>query len=266
MITPSEIEIQSDMTYEEEPIRILAREVKELRNKKIPLVKVLWHRDGVEKATWEPKDSMRRQYSNILNGPKKCQQSFNQLKALLTEAPVLVQPESSKEFVIYSDVSLNYLGFVLIQEGKVVNYPTHDLELAAIVFALKIWRHHLYGEKCHIFADHMSLNNLQAKRVQCESTSDSEYQIGSDDCLMFRDKIFVPKNSELIQKILHEAHRGCLSVHPVSTKMYNDLKKSYWRSGMKRDISKFVSKCLICQQVKAEHQVPSSLLQPVMIP
>ena len=83
---------------------------------------------------------------------------------------------------------------------------------------------------------------------------------------MFRDRICVPKNDELIQKILHEAHSGCLSVHPGSTKMYNDLKKLYWWPGMKRDISEFVTKCLICQQVKAEHQVPSGLLQPVMVP
>ncbi|KAA3487523.1 DNA/RNA polymerases superfamily protein [Gossypium australe] len=92
---------------------------------------------------------------------EKCQQSFEKLKALLTEAPVLMQPESGKEFVIYSYTSLNGLGYVLMQEGKVIayalrqlkphekNYPKHDLELAAIVFALKIWRHHLYGEKCH---------------------------------------------------------------------------------------------------------------------
>ena len=81
---------------------------------------------------------------------EKCQKSFHRLKALLTEAPVLVQPKSGKEFVVYSDASLNGLGCVLMQEGKVVayasrqlkphekNYPTHDLELAAIVFALKI--------------------------------------------------------------------------------------------------------------------------------
>ncbi|KAA3466323.1 DNA/RNA polymerases superfamily protein [Gossypium australe] len=80
----------------------------------------------------------------------KCQKSFDQLKTLLTEAQVLVQPKSGKEFVIYSDALLNGLGCVLMQEGKVIayasrqlkphekNYPTHDLELAAIVFTLKI--------------------------------------------------------------------------------------------------------------------------------
>ncbi|KAA3480698.1 receptor-like protein kinase [Gossypium australe] len=59
VITLSKIEIQSDMTYAEKSIRILAREVKQLRNKKIQLVKVLWHRHGLEEATWEPEDSMK---------------------------------------------------------------------------------------------------------------------------------------------------------------------------------------------------------------
>ncbi|XP_016684435.1 uncharacterized mitochondrial protein AtMg00860-like [Gossypium hirsutum] len=80
----------------------------------------------------------------------ECQQSFDQLKKMLTGAPILTQPESSVPYVVYNDVSLNGLGCVLIQSGKVVtyasrqlklhekNYPTHDLELATIVFTLKI--------------------------------------------------------------------------------------------------------------------------------
>ena len=105
-----------------------------------------------------------------------CQASFEKLKAFLTEAPVLTQPTYCKEYVIFSDASLNGLGCVLMQEGKVVpyasrklkshekNYPTHDLELAAIVFALKIWRHYLYGEKCFIYTDHKSLKYLPSQR------------------------------------------------------------------------------------------------------
>ena len=81
---------------------------------------------------------------------EKCQRSFNNFKAFLTDAPVLTQSTCGKEYMIFSDVSLNGLGCVLMQEGKVVayasrqlkphekNYPTHDLEFAAIVFALKI--------------------------------------------------------------------------------------------------------------------------------
>ncbi|KAA3461501.1 DNA/RNA polymerases superfamily protein [Gossypium australe] len=66
---------------------------------------------------------------------------------------------------------------------------------------------------------------LQAKRVQCKSTSDSVYQIGTNDCLMFRGRICVSRDTKLIQKILREAQSGCLFVHTRSTKMYNDLKK-----------------------------------------
>ena len=81
-----------------------------------------------------------------------------------------------KEYMIFSDASLNGLGCVLMQEGKVItyasrqlkphekNYPTHDLELAAIVFALKIWRHYLSGEKCFIYIDHKSLKYLPSQR------------------------------------------------------------------------------------------------------
>ncbi|KAA3474150.1 DNA/RNA polymerases superfamily protein [Gossypium australe] len=98
---------------------------------------------------------------------EKCQQSFKQLKALLTEAPVLVQPESGKEFIIYSDASLK--GKVIAYASRQLkpyekNYPTHDLELAAIVFALKIYRHYLFGEKCHVYEDHKSLKYLMTQK------------------------------------------------------------------------------------------------------
>ncbi|KAL0556276.1 hypothetical protein IC582_004788 [Cucumis melo] len=100
---------------------------------------------------------------------KACEDSFQNLKQKLVTAPVLTVPDGSGSFVIYSDASKKGLGCVLMQQGKVVayasrqlksheqNYPTHDLELAAVVFALKIWRHYLYGEKIQIFTDHKSL-------------------------------------------------------------------------------------------------------------
>ncbi|KAL4377469.1 hypothetical protein GQ457_02G042510 [Hibiscus cannabinus] len=104
------------------------------------------------------------------------QRSFDQLKKILTHAPVLVQLESGKDFTVYSDASHIGLGCVLMQDGNViayasrqlkpheVNYPTHDLELAAIVFALKVWRHYLYGERCHLFTDHKSLKYLLTQK------------------------------------------------------------------------------------------------------
>ncbi|KAL4351998.1 hypothetical protein GQ457_06G013400 [Hibiscus cannabinus] len=104
------------------------------------------------------------------------QQAFEKLKEALTNAPVLIQPVSGKEFVVYSDASYVGLGGVLMQEGRVVayasrqlkthekNYPTHDIELAAVVFALKIWRHYLYGERCMVYTDHKSLKYLMTQK------------------------------------------------------------------------------------------------------
>jgi hypothetical protein len=98
-----------------------------------------------------------------------CEKSFQELKHRLVTAPVLTLPSGTGGFVIYSDASHKGLGCVLMQQGKVIayasrqlklherNYPTHDLELAAVVFALKIWRHYLYGEHCEIYTDHKSL-------------------------------------------------------------------------------------------------------------
>ncbi|KAA0045414.1 pol protein [Cucumis melo var. makuwa] len=100
---------------------------------------------------------------------KACEDSFQNLKQKLVTAPILTVSDGSGSSVIYSDASKKGLGCVLMQQGKVVayasrqlksheqNYPTHDLELAAMVFALKIWRHYLYGEKIQIFMDHKSL-------------------------------------------------------------------------------------------------------------
>jgi hypothetical protein len=103
---------------------------------------------------------------------EQCQESFEQLKEKLTSAPILVLPDIRKDFVIYCDASRQGLGGVLMQDGKVVayasrqlrpheeNYPTHDLELAAVVHALKIWRHYLIGNHCDIYTDHKSLKYI----------------------------------------------------------------------------------------------------------
>lgn len=102
----------------------------------------------------------------------RCEESFQELKRRLTSAPVLILPCSDSNFNVYCDASKQGLGCVLMQDGKVVayasrqlrpheqNYPTHDLELAVVVFALKIWRHHLYGVRFEVFSDHKSLKYL----------------------------------------------------------------------------------------------------------
>jgi hypothetical protein len=102
----------------------------------------------------------------------ECEQCFQELKRRLVTAPVLALPMKSGNFIEYSDASKKGLGCVLMQNGNVIayashqlkpykqNYPTHDLELATIVFALKIWRHYLYGERYEIYMDHKSLKYL----------------------------------------------------------------------------------------------------------
>ena len=104
-------------------------------------------------------------------GPKQ-EKAFQTLKRKLCNAPVLSLPEGNDDFVVYCDASNLGLGCVLMQRGKVIayasrqlkihekNYTTHDLELGAVVFALKIWRHYLYGTKCVVFTDHKSLQHI----------------------------------------------------------------------------------------------------------
>ena len=102
----------------------------------------------------------------------KCEEAFQTLKARLTTAPVLATPDSTKPFDVYCDASSTGLGCVLMQDNRVIayasralrdhekNYPTHDLELAAVIHALKLWRHHLMGTHCNIYTDHKSLKYI----------------------------------------------------------------------------------------------------------
>ena len=76
----------------------------------------------------------------------------------------------------------------------------------------------------------------------------------------------MPDMEDLRKMIMEEAHCSAYAMHPGSTKMYRTIKESYWWSGMKRDVAEFVSRCLVCQQVKTEHQRPSETLQPLPIP
>jgi hypothetical protein len=102
----------------------------------------------------------------------KCEESFQTLKTRLTTTPILIMPDITKPFDVYCDTSKIGLGCVLMHEGKVIsylsrqlkqheqNYPTHDLELAAVVLALKVWRHYLMGNRCEIYSDHKSLKYI----------------------------------------------------------------------------------------------------------
>ncbi|GJT96243.1 putative reverse transcriptase domain-containing protein [Tanacetum coccineum] len=294
----------------------------------------------------------------------KQEAAFQLLKQKLCSAPILALPEGSKDFIAYCDASIKGLGIVLMQRDKVIayasrqlkihekNYTTHDLELGAVVFALKIWRHYLYGTKCTVFTDHKSLQHIlnqkelnMRQRRWLELLSDYDCEIRyhpgkanvvadalsrkerikplrvralvmtigldlpkqilnaqtearkpkniknedvrgmlienskdpeklrtkkleprADGTLCLNDRSWLPCYGYLSTVIIHESHKSKYSIHPGSDKMYQDMKKLYWWPNMKADIATYVSKCLTCAKVKAEHQRPSGLLVQPEIP
>nr|GFA82686.1 putative reverse transcriptase domain-containing protein [Tanacetum cinerariifolium] len=252
----------------------------------------------------------------------------------LCSAPILALPKGSEDFIVYYDASNKGFGAVLMQREKVIsyasrqlkihekNYTTHDLELGAVVFTLKIWRHYLHETKCTVFTDHKSLQyildqkelNMRQRRwlellsnydcdihyhpgkanVVADTLSKKEREpplrvralvmtIGLDlprqnlNALNISKRTgehqegrcwrsWLPCYSNLQTMIIHESHKSKYSIHPGSDKIYQDMKKLYWWPNMKADIATYVSKCLTCAKVKAEHQKPSGLLVQPKIP
>jgi hypothetical protein len=280
----------------------------------------------------------------------------------------------SKPFEVVCDASGTGLGCVLMQENRVIayasralrphekNYPTHDLELVAVVHALKIWRHYLMGNRCNIFTDHKSLKyiftqsdlNMRQRRwlelkkdydlevhyhpgkanvvadvlsrkhcnyvtletyneVLCEEMRklnlelvehgnlyavsiesplheriataqliDEEVQKIKQklderdpkfDCfrrddkgvVWFGQRLVIPQDRDLKKEILDEAHLSKFTIHPGSTKMYRDLRESFWWSNMKGEIAEYVSGCDTCQRIKASHLKTTGQMQPLSI-
>ena len=108
--------------------------------------------------------------------------------------------------------------------------------------------------------------NLVQLMEDVKKGSKPDFVLSYDGVLRFRTRLCVPDDGDLRREFLEEAHCSRLAIHPGGTKMYKDLRQNYWWSGMKRDIAQFVAQCLVCQQVKAEHQRPAGFLQPLSIP
>ncbi|GJW16108.1 reverse transcriptase domain-containing protein [Tanacetum coccineum] len=254
----------------------------------------------------------------------KEEEAFQTLKNNLCDAPILSLLDGIEDFVVYCDASNQALGCVLMQRGKVIaytsrqlkihekNFTTHDLELGAVVFALKTWRHYLrwielfsdyeceiryHPGKANVVADELSRKEqVKPRRVRAMAMTiqsgvkdmilaaqseafkqenvlaeklhglDQQMERKENRSLYFMDRIWVPLIGDARMVILDEAHKSKYFVHPRADNMYHDLRDMYWWPRMKRDIATYVSKCLTCAKVKAEHQRPSGLLQQPEIP
>ncbi|GJS44220.1 putative reverse transcriptase domain-containing protein [Tanacetum coccineum] len=238
----------------------------------------------------------------------KQEAAFQLLKEKLCNAPIIALPEGSEDFVVYCDASIKGLGAVLMQREKVIayasrqlkiyeqNYTTHDMELGAVVFALKLWRHYLQCRWLELLSDYdceiryhpgkanqiieaqteaRKPENLKSEDVGgmlIEASREpgklrkEKLEPRADETLCLNNKSWLPVYGDLRALIMHESHKSKYSVHPGSDKMYHDMKKLYWWPNMKSDITTYVSKCLTCLGVKAEHQNPSGLLVQPEIP
>jgi len=149
----------------------------------------------------------------------RCEESFRELKQRLTSAPALIIPDVSKPFEVYCDASHQGLGCVLMQERKVVayasrklkihekNYPTNDLELATMVFALKIWRHYLYSAQFRVFSDHKSLKYLfDQKELNMRQKRWIEFLKDYDFELLYHPRKANVVADALSRKTVHVAH------------------------------------------------------------
>ncbi|GKA63256.1 putative reverse transcriptase domain-containing protein, partial [Tanacetum coccineum] len=214
------------------------------------------------------------QKSKTYDWGEEQENAFQTLKDKLCNAPVLALPDGSEDFVVYCDTSGLGLGCVLMQRGKVIayasrqlkihekNYTTHDLELGAIeLFSNYDFEIHYHLGKANVVADALSRKErVKPKRVRAiNMTLPSSIK----DMILAAQKEASDESTRL-QK--DEAHKSKYSVHPGADKMYYDLRDRYWWPGIKKDIAVYVSKCLTCLKVKAEHQRSSGLLQQPKIP
>nr|GFA01481.1 hypothetical protein [Tanacetum cinerariifolium] len=194
-------------------------------------------------------------------------------------------PEGAVDFVVYCDVSLKGYGAVLMQREKVIayasrqlkiheeNYTTHDLELGDIKelnLRQRRWIELLSDYDCEIRyhpgkANVVTDDLSQKERIKPLCVRALMMNIYNDLLKRIREALEEAMKKKFRNVVMHESYKSKYSFHPGSEKMYQDLKPLYSWPNMKVDISTYVSMCLTCAKVKAEHQKPSGLLQQLEI-
>nr|GEY24276.1 putative reverse transcriptase domain-containing protein [Tanacetum cinerariifolium] len=223
---------------------------------------------------------------------EKEENAFQLIKQMFCSAQILALLERSEDFVVYCDASHKGLGVVLMQREKLWRhylYGTrctvftdhkslqHILDQKDLNMRQRRWLEllsdydcdiHYHPGKANVVPDALS-QNLKKEDVGGMIRTDilkERLEPRADRTLCLNGKSWLPCYGDLRSVIMHKSHKSKYSIHPGSEKMYQDVKKLYWWSNMKADIATYVSKCLTCARVKAEHQRPSGLLVQPVIP
>nr|GEW81821.1 hypothetical protein [Tanacetum cinerariifolium] len=199
-------------------------------------------------------------YGHHESGEKE-EATFHLIKQKLCSTSILALPKRSDNFVVYCDASHKGLGVVLMQNEKVIayasrqlkilekNYTTHDLELGAVVFAFKMWRHYLYGTRplrvralvmtiglnlpkkiLEAQTEALKPENLSIEDVGCILRKDlpkEKLDPNADETLCLNNRSWVPCFGDLRTLIMHESHKSKYLIHSGSDKMYQDLRQLY---------------------------------------
>nr|GEX86759.1 putative reverse transcriptase domain-containing protein [Tanacetum cinerariifolium] len=302
IIPLDEVQLDDKLHFIKEPTEIMDREVKRLKQRRIPIVKVRWNSRQGPEYTWEHADQMKSKYphlfttdlrmnrsnrapgqrspkvtkgegcfkeeselkflkkldfcSNYQNNLSNVQKLMSYIFASTSFAPMngrmqFTAPDSPSKkienFVVYCDASNKGLGAGLMQKEKVIvyasrqlkvhekTYITQDLELGAIVFALKMWRHYVYSTKCVVFT--------RSEGAEYETTT-----------LILSAQLEARKEENFINENLH----GMINKLEPRADGTLCLNNQSWIPCF--EIATYVSKCLTCANVKIEYQKPSSLL------